>query len=223
MKTFRLTFSIANGITGCVNNNTFFGLFCEAYKRLYGVDLLEDMLESLYNNENTLAFSNPLETDSFKLADFTLDEIPHARLDRLGSVNNELFVVEEKHIKFFDIICITDLEEFKEVITQFKGMHIGSRKNVGKGLIKDIKCVEAELPVLGKTSMLLSNIVPCSNLPVYGNFDYLTRKGYTTKGVSQPTVVLMKAGSEFVDCKSNVVGRVLKFDNSYLNGVGIVV
>ena len=223
MKTFRLTFSIANGITGCVNNNTFFGLFCEAYKRLYGVDLLESMLESLYNNENTLAFSSPLETDSFKLADFILDEIPHARLDRLGSANNELFVVEEKHIKFFDIICITDLEEFKEVITQFKDMHIGSRKNVGKGLIKDIKCIETELPVLGKTSMLLSNIAPCSNLPVYGNFDYLTRKGYTTKGASQPIIVLMKAGSEFVDCKSNVVGRVLKFDNSYLNGVGIVV
>lgn len=33
----------------------------------------------------------------------------------------------------------------------------------------------------------------------------------------------MKAGSEFVDCKSNVVGRVLKFDNSYLNGVGIYI
>lgn len=223
MKTFRLTFSIANGITGCVNNNTFFGLFCEAYKRLYGVDLLEDMLESLYNSEHTLAFSNPLEMDSFKLADFILDEIPHARLDRLGLVNNELFVVEEKHIKFFDIICITDLEEFEEVITQFKDMHIGSRKNVGKGLIKDIKCIETELPAFGKTSRLLSNIVPCSNLPAYGNFDYLTRKGYTIKGTSQPTVVLMKAGSEFIDCKSNVVGRVLKFDDSYLNGVGIVV
>lgn len=223
MKTFRLTFSIANGITGCVNNNTFFDLFCEAYKRLYGVDLLEDMLESLYNNEHTLAFSNPLESDSFKLADFTLDEIPHARLDRLGLVNNELFVVEEKHIKSFDIICITDLEEFEEVITQFKDMHIGSRKNVGKGLIKDIKCVEVELPVLGKTSRLLSNIVPCSNLPVYGNFDYLTRKGYTTKGASQPNVVLIKADSEFVNCKTNIVGKVLRFDDSYLNGVGIVI
>lgn len=223
MKTFRLTFSIANGITGCVNNNTFFGLFCEAYKRLYGVDLLEDMLESLYNNEHTLAFSNPLESDSFKLANFILDEIPHARLDRLGLVNNELFVVEEKHIKSFDIICITDLEEFEEVITQFKDMHIGSRKNVGKGLIKDIKCVEVELPVLGKTSRLLSNIVPCSNLPVYGNFDYLTRKGYTTKGASQPTIVLMKAGSEFIDCKVNVVGCILKFRDSYMNGLGVVV
>lgn len=223
MKTFRLTFSIANGITGCVNNNTFFGLFCEAYKRLYGVDLLEDMLESLYKNEHTLAFSNPLETDSFKLADFILDEIPHARLDRLGLVNNELFVVEEKHIKFFNIICITDLEKFEEVITQFKGMHIGSRKNVGKGLIKDIKCIETELPALGKTSRLLSNIVPCSNLPAYGNFDYLTRKGYTTKGTSQPTVVLMKAGSEFVDCKVHVVGCVLRFEDSYLNGTGVVV
>ena len=223
MKTFRLTFSIANGITGCVNNNTFFGLFCEAYKRLYGVDLLEDMLERLYTNENTLAFSNPLETDSFKLADFTLDEIPHARLDRLGLVNNELFVVEEKHIKSFDIICITDLKEFEEVITQFRNMHIGSRKNVGKGLIKDIKCVETELPVLEKTSMLLSNIVPCPNLPVYGNFDYLTRKGYTTKGASQPTIVLMKAGSEFVDCKAHVVGCILKFRGSYMNGLGVVV
>ena len=223
MKTFRLTFSIANGITGCVNNNTFFGLFCEAYKRLYGVDLLESMLESLYNNENTLAFSNPLETDSFKLADFTLDEIPHARLDRLGLADNELYVVEEKHIDSFDIICITDIEEFEEVFAQFRGMHIGSRKNVGKGLIKGIKCIETELPALGKTSMLLSNIVPCSNLPVYGNFDYLTRKGYTTKGASQPTVVLMKAGSEFVECKSNVIGRVLKFEDSYLNGTGVVV
>lgn len=223
MKTFRLTFSIANGITGCVNNNTFFGLFCEAYKRLHGVDLLEDMLESLYNNEHTLAFSNPLETDSFKLADFVLDEIPHARLDRLGLVNNELFVVEEKHIKLFDIICITDLEGFEEVITQFKDMHIGSRKNVGKGLIKDIKCIETELSALGKTSRLLSNIVPCSNLPAYGNFDYLTRKGYTTKGTSQPTIVLMKAGSEFIDCKSNVVGCILKFRDSYLNGTGVVI
>lgn len=223
MKTFRLTFSIANGITGCVNNNTFFGLFCEAYKRLYGVDLLEDMLESLYKNEHILAFSNPLETDSFKLADFVLDEIPHARLDRLGLVNNELFVVEEKHIKSFDIICITDLEEFEEVITQFKDMHIGSRKNVGKGLIKDIKCIETELPALGKTSRLLSNIVPCSNLPAYGNFDYLTRKGYTIKGESQPTIVLMKAGSEFIDCKSNVVGCVLKFRDSYMNGLGVVI
>lgn len=223
MKTFRLTFSIANGITGCVNNNTFFGLFCEAYKRLYGVDLLEDMLEHLYTNENTLAFSNPLETDSFELADFTLDEVPHARLDRLGLANNELYVVEEKHIKCFDIICITDLEEFEEVITQFEGMHIGSRKNVGKGLIKDVQCIETELPVLGKTSMLLSNIVPCSNLPVYGNFDYLTRKGYTTKGASQPTIVLMKAGSEFVNCKSHVVGRILKFESSYFNGAGVVI
>lgn len=223
MKTFRLTFSIANGITGCVNNNTFFGLFCEAYKRLYGVDLLESMLESLYNNENTLAFSNPLETDSFKLADFTLDEIPHARLDRLGLANNELYIVEEMHIESFDVICVTDLEEFGEVITQFKDMHIGSRKNVGKGLIKDIKFVEAELPVLGRTSRLLSNIVPCSNLPVYGNFDYLTRKGYTTKGASQPTIVLMKAGSEFVTCKNNIVGRVLKFEDSYFNGTGVVV
>lgn len=223
MKTFRLTFSIANGITGCVNNNTFFGLFCEAYKRLYGVDMLEDMLESLYSGKNTLAFSNPLKTDSFELADFTLDEIPHARFDRVGLVNNELYVVEEKHIKFFDVICITDIDEFEEVFAQFRGMHIGSRKNVGKGLIKDIQCVETELPALGKISRLLSNIVPCSNLPVYGNFDYLTRKGYTTKGVSQPTVVLMKAGSEFVDCKTHVIGKVLKFKDSYLNGVGIVI
>lgn len=223
MKTFRLTFSIVNGITGCVNNNTFFGLFCEAYKRLYGVDLLESMLESLYNNENTLAFSNPLETDSFKLADFTLDEIPHARLDRLGLVNNELYIVEEKHIESFDVICITDLEEFEEVVNQFRDMHIGSRKNVGKGLIKDVQCIETELPAIGKTSMLLSNIVPCSNLPVYGNFDYLTRRGYTTKGASQPTIVLMKAGSEFVDCKTRMVGKVLRFNDSYLNGVGIVI
>lgn len=181
------------------------------------------MLESLYNNENTLAFSNPLETDSFKLADFTLDEIPHARLDRLGLVNNELYVVEEKHIKFFDVICITDIDEFEEVFAQFRGMHIGSRKNVGKGLIKDIQCVETELPALGKTSRLLSNIVPCSNLPVYGNFDYLTRKGYTTKGVSQPTIVLMKAGSEFVDCKTRMVGKVLRFNDSYLNGIDIII
>lgn len=223
MKTFRLTFSIVNGITGCVNNNTFFGLFCEAYKRLYGVDLLESMLESLYNNENTLAFSNPLETDSFKLADFTLDEIPHAKLDRLGLVNNELYIVEEKHIESFDVICITDLEEFEEVVNQFRDMHIGSRKNVGKGLIKDVQCIETELPAIGKTSMLLSNIVPCSNLPVYGNFDYLTRRGYTTKGASQPTIVLMKAGSEFVDCKTRMVGKVLRFNDSYLNGVGIVI
>lgn len=223
MKTFRLTFSIANGITGCVNNNTFFGLFCEAYKRLYGVDLLEDILESLYSGGNTLAFSNPLETGSFELADFTLDEIPHARLDRLGLANNELYIVEEMHIESFDVICITDLEEFEEVITQFEGMHIGSRKNVGKGLIKDIQCIETELPALGKTSRLLSNIVPCSNLPVYGNFDYLTRKGYTTKGTSQPTIVLMKAGSEFVDCKTRMVGKVLRFNDSYLNGVGIVI
>ena len=223
MKTFRLTFSIANGITGCVNNNTFFGLFCEAYKRLYGVDLLEDMLERLYSGGNTLAFSNPLETGSFELADFTLDEIPHARLDRVGLTDNDLYVVEEKHIKSFDAICITDIEEFEEVFAQFRGMHIGSRKNVGKGLIKDIQCVETELPALGKTSRLLSNVVPCSNLPVYGNFDYLTRKGYTTKGVSQPTVVLMKAGSEFVNCKSNVVGCILRFENSYLNGSGVVV
>lgn len=223
MKIFRLTFSITNGITGCVNNNTFFGLFCEAYKRLYGVDLLESMLESLYNNENTLAFSNPLETDSFKLADFTLDEILHARLDRLGLVNNELYIVEEKHIESFDVICITDLEEFEEVVNQFRDMHIGSRKNVGKGLIKDVQCIETELPAIGKTSMLLSNIVPCSNLPVYGNFDYLTRRGYTTKGASQPTIVLMKAGSEFVDCKTRMVGKVLRFNDSYLNGVGIVI
>lgn len=223
MKTFRLTFSIANGITGCVNNNTFFGLFCEAYKRLYGVDLLEDMLENLYSGRNTLAFSNPLETGSFELADFILDEIPHARLDRVGLVNNELYVVEEMHIKCFDAICITDIEEFEEVFAQFKGMHIGSRKNVGKGLIKDIQCAETELPALGKTSRLLSNVVPCSNLPVYGNFDYLTRKGYTTKGTSQPTVVLMKAGSEFVNCKAHVVGCVLKFENSYLNGSGVVI
>lgn len=223
MKTFRLTFSIANGITGCVNNNTFFGLFCEAYKRLYGVDLLEDMLESLYSDGNTLAFSNPLETGSFELADFTLDEIPHARLDRVGLANNELYVVEEMHTGSFDIICITDIEEFEEVFDQFRGMHIGSRKNVGKGLIKDIHCIETELPALGKTSRLLSNVVPCSNLPVYGNFDYLTRKGYTTKGASQPTVVLMKAGSEFMDCKVHVVGSILKFKGSYLNGVGVVV
>lgn len=223
MKTFRLTFSIVNGITGCVNNNTFFGLFCEAYKRLYGVDLLEDMLEGLYKENNTLAFSNPLETGSIELADFTLDEIPHARLDRVGLANNELYVVEEKHIESFDVICITDVEEFEEVTAQFVGMHIGSRKNVGKGLIKDIQCVETELPALGKTSMLLSNIVPCSNLPAYGNFDYLTRKGYTTKGASQPTVVLMKAGSEFVNCKNNVVGRILKFDESYMNGTGVVI
>lgn len=223
MKIFRLTFSITNGITGCVNNNTFFGLFCEAYKRLYGVDLLEDMLESLYSGKNTLAFSNPLETDSFKLADFTLDEIPHARLDRLGLVNNELYIVEEKHIESFDVICITDLEEFEEVVNQFRDMHIGSRKNVGEGLIKDVHCIETELPAIGKTSMLLSNIVPCSNLPVYGNFDYLTRRGYTTKGASQPTIVLMKAGSEFVDCKTRMVGKILRFNDSYLNGVGIVI
>lgn len=223
MKTFRLTFSIANGITGCVNNNTFFGLFCEAYKRLYGVDLLEDMLENLYSGRNTLAFSNPLETGSFELADFTLEEIPHARLDRVGLANNELYVVEEMHIDFFDVVCITDIEEFEEVFVQFRGMHIGSRKNVGKGLVKDIQCVETELPALGKTSRLLSNVVPCSNLPVYGNFDYLTRKGYTTKGTSQPTVVLMKAGSEFVNCKAHVVGCVLKFENSYLNGSGVVI
>lgn len=223
MKTFRLTFSIANGITGCVNNNTFFGLFCEAYKRLYGVDLLEDMLDSLYKENHTLAFSNPLETDSFKLADFLLNEVPHAKLDRTGLVNNELYVIEEKYIESFDVICVTDIEEFEEVVSQFTGMHIGSRKNVGKGLIKDIKTAETELPALGKTSMLLSNIVPCSNLPVYGNFSYLTRKGYTTKGTSQPTVVLMKAGSEFVNCKTNIVGKVLKFDDSYLNGVGLVI
>lgn len=223
MKTFRLTFSIANGITGCVNNNTFFGLFCEAYKRLYGVDLLEDILESLYSGGNTLAFSNPLETGSFELADFTLDEIPHTRLDRVGLANNELYVVEERHIESFDVICITDIEEFEEVFAQFKGMHIGSRKNVGKGLIKDIQCIEAELPALGKTSRLLSNIVPCSNLPVYGNFDYLTRKGYTTKGTSQPTIVLMKAGSEFVNCNSHIVGCILKFESSYFNGAGVVV
>lgn len=223
MKTFRLTFSIANGITGCVNNNTFFGLFCEAYKRLYGVDLLEDTLGALYKEKHTLAFSNPLESNSFKLADFVVSEVPHAKLDRVSLTDNELYVIEEKYTESFDVICVTDLDEFEEVIHQFTGMHIGSRKNVGKGLIKSIECTETELPALDKTSRLISNIVPCSNLPVYGNFSYLTRKGYTTKGTSQPTVMLMKAGSEFVNCKTNIVGKVLKFNDSYLNGVGIVI
>ena len=223
MKTFRLTFSIANGITGCVNNNTFFGLFCEAYKRLYGVDLLEDMLNALYKEEHTLAFSNPLEIDSFKLADFVVNEVPHVKLDRVSLTDNELYIIEEKYIESFDVVCVTDLDEFEEVVHQFTGMHIGSRKNVGKGLIKSIEFTETELPALNKTSRLLSNIVPCSNLPAYGNFDYLTRKGYTTKGTSQPTTVLMKAGSEFVNCKTNIVGKVLRFDDSYLNGVGIVI
>lgn len=223
MKTFRLTFSITNGMTGCINNNTFFGLFCEAYKRLYGVDLLEDMLNALYKEEYTLAFSNPLEIDSFKLVDFVVNEVPHVKLDRVSLTDNELYVIEEKYIESFDVICVTDLDEFEEAVHQFIGMHIGSRKNVGKGLIKSIECTETELPALDKTSRLLSNIVPSSDFTMYGNFDYITRKGYTTKGISQPTVVLIKAGSELAGCSSHIVGKILKFEDSYLNGMGVVV
>lgn len=227
---FRITFKMLSSITGNIDSNTFFGLFCQAYKIKNSEDDLKILLEMLKDNLEQLVFTNPLETGTFEFMNKRLfNQMPRVTIDRSGCGNNTLESYKAEFINSFDTLLYTTLskKEIEDTFETMKILGIGAKKSIGNGVIKDIKVKElneSEL-VKSKTVKCMSNIIPSDDTNIYGNFEFITRTGKTIDGQEQNPVIMIKAGSELLSNDKLITGCIVYDEKTctYINGKGITI
>lgn len=225
---YRLNIKMDSAIHGNINSNTIFGLICEAYKIKYGDEKLRELLNGLVNSTNELIVTNPLKVNTFEFEDMeSTAQINRITLDRLGN-KNDLSMSQVKCINEFDVLIYTSLSEdvLNSIIKVCTILGIGSAKNVGFGTIKSIKLTAEKLRTRdGKTVRCMSNIFPSENTPVYGDIRFNVRHGITSKGKEQSTLIMIEAGSEFINSGIITTGQIV-YDaksDTYINGKALLV
>lgn len=227
---FRLKINSKSTLRGNINSNTFFGVFCQAYKMVNSEEELEIFLECLADNSEEMTFSNPLKADTNTLIQrFVKKQSPQCMISRQLNGENELNTRVGVVLKSFDILMYTTLSE-KDVAKLSKIVEllgIGAQRSTGNGNIKITEIRQEELPEHSNKMVLLSNIIPDDETPVHGDFQFITREGRTINGVEQTTFVQIKAGSVLVNntVDKTVYGRVIHDNKSgtYINCKGIAV
>lgn len=216
----RLHFKMKSAVVGNMKSNTFFGLFCEAYKRVNGETALVKMLEQLYQKEHYIAFSNALKVNTLDFVTYREKETYHVCLDREGIGNNHLFSRVNKCLLKFDVLVDTDLELTEDLLKVMCTLNIGANKNNGSGSIESITVEENTVERDEKS--VLGDFVPDENTKMLKDVEYYIRRGITNN-FSQKPVVMFKAGVSYTE-KDNRVGRVLKdeWTNTYINGMSVV-
>lgn len=216
----RLHFKMKSAVVGNMKSNTFFGLFCEAYKRVNGETALVEMLEQLYQKEHYIAFSNALKVNTLDFVTYREKETYHVCLDREGIGNNHLFSRVNKCLLKFDVLVDTDLELTEDLLKVMCTLNIGANKNNGSGSIESITVEENT--VERDEKKVLGDFVPDENTKMLKDVEYYIRRGITNN-LSQKPVVMFKAGVSYTE-KVDRVGRVLKdeWTNTYINGMSVV-
>lgn len=219
----RLHFKMKSAIVGNIKSNTFFGLFCEAYKRVNGETALVEMLEQLYKKEHYIAFSNALKVNTLDFVTYREKETYHVCLDRELLGNNHLFSRINKCLLKFDVLVDTDLELTDDLINMMKTLNLGANKNNGSGSIESITVEENTVERADK--MVLGDFVPDENTKMFKDAQYYIRRG-VTNNLSQKPLVMFKSGVPYSVNSDNEtrVGRVLKdeWTNTYINGMSVV-
>ena len=203
-----------------MKSNTFFGLFCEAYKRVNGETALVEMLEQLYKKEHYIAFSNALKVNTLDFVTYKEKETYHVCLDREGTCNNHLFSRVNKCLLKFDVLVDTDLELTEELINMMETLNLGANKNNGSGSIESITVEENTVERVEKK--VLGDFVPDEDTKMFKDAQYYIRRGITNN-LSQKPLLMLKAGISYSTDDSRV-GRILKdeWTNTYINGMSVV-
>lgn len=227
---FRLKIKSKSTLRGNITSNTFFGVFCQAYKMVNSEEELRILLECLTDDSEEMTFSNPLKADTNTLIQrFNKKQSPYCMVGRQMNGENELGTHVGIVLQRFDILMYTTLTE-KEVIKLTKIVEllgIGAQKSIGSGNIEITEVTKEDIPKHSNKMTLLSNIVPDTETPTHGDFKFITREGRTVSGVEQTTLIQIKAGSVLVNNKVDkpVYGKVIydKKSDTFINCKGIAV
>ena len=221
---FRLKIKPKSALRGNINSNTFFGVFCQAYKMLTDDEELRMLLECLADNSEELTFSNPLKPDTTTVIQrFSKKQSPHCMISRQDNGENMLNVNVDIILKRFDVLLYTSLplKEINKLCRIVELLGIGAQRSTGGGNIEILEVIPEELPEHSNSMTLLSNMVPDEDTPVHGNFQFVTREGKTINGIEQSEIIQIKAGSVLVNNKVDkiVYGKVLydKKSDTFIN------
>lgn len=219
---YRLHFEMNSAITGNLKANTFFGLFCNAYKDINGNDELEELLDKLYKKECYLVFSNPLQVGTTNFLEYKRVQSYHSSINRDTLTAQNLYTVDNKCIDNFDVLVYTDLD-IEKYLDEMKILDIGARKNKGCGNIKSISIVKEDNSDK-KIKKVLSDFIPDKDTPKLVKADYYVRRGVTIDNKVQKPMIIFKAGVNLQTDK-NIIGRIVKDEGTgtYFNGMSVVV
>ena len=227
---FRLKIQSKSTLRGNIKANTFFGVFCQAYKMVHDEDELRIFLECLADNSEEMTFSNMLKPGTLELLDTPKSTPrPHCMVSRVMNGNNDLYITEDKIVRQFDVMLYTSLSKkgVQKLADIVELLGIGANRSVGTGNIKILGIEEETLPEHTNQMTILSDIVPDEETPVHGQFEFMTRHGVTMGGNKQSSIIQIKAGSIFANNKVDKVtyGRVLYDEPSdtFINCKGIAV
>lgn len=218
-KMFRLRIKPKGFLQGNINSNTFFGVFCQAYKMTTDEEELRIFLECLADNSEELTFSNPLVSNTNNLIKrFRAVQNSHCMISRNSDGNNELRSTIGIATKQFDILVYTTLsqKDITKLCRIVELLGIGAQRSTGNGAIEIVNIIPEELPVHSSKMTILSDLVPDKETPTYGNFEFTTRKGITINGTEQAMLIQIKAGSIFANNKvdKTVYGKVIYDEQS---------
>lgn len=227
---FRLRIEPKSEVCGIITSNTFFGVFCQAYKMVNSEDDLQIFLELMTDNSEELTFSNPLKAGTNNLIT-RLPKVHQSRclVSRTQDGNNEPLSSVGAVSKQFDVLLYTTLSrsEIEKLSKIVELLGIGAHKSIGKGNIEIVSMTKEDIPEHSNKMTILSNIVPDEDTPVHGDFKFVTRTGKTMHGEPQRALVQIQAGSVLVNntVDKPAYGRVI-YDRqtcTYINCRGIAI
>lgn len=227
---FRLKIKSRSTLRGNISSNTFFGVFCQAYKIINGEEELRIFLECLLDDSEEMTFSNPLKSGTNTIIQkFDENQTPQCMISRRMNGENEISTHIDVVLKHFDILMYTTLTE-KEVTKLSKIVEllgIGSHKSTGNGNIEIMEVNVENLPKHSSKMMVLSNFIPDEETSTYGDFKFTTRNGKAIDGTEQMTLIQIKAGSVLVNNTVDKIayGKVIydKKSDTYINCKAIAV
>lgn len=235
-KLFRLHMRANSKFRGRVASNTFFGVYCVAYKLVYGEDKLREFLQSLVNNPNAeMSFSNMLETETYKLANTSnITYASKCLIERSSGIRVNVMDSQEFFVAEFDVLMYTSLtlDKIKRLSKVVEILGIGANRSTGSGNVTIVSITledQDKIPMNNEHAVLLSNIVPADGEDIKGELSKITRNGITYTGKKQKSLIQIEAGSVITrnegDQSKLMYGQVVYDEQSdtYINCRGMAV